>query len=208
MRKNVLRIMMASLVVALSASFVNAQVHVGDILCEGNRVVSSIGLDLSGNQAIGVVFYVDGTGQHGWAVSLQHEADSAWGPNCYNSPLPNRLTKGKAVADLDGYKNTGVILKNRTDHPAFNSVDYENGWYVPAIGQLKRLYDKLDVVNASLSSVGGEVFPSTDWECWSSTEYSVASAWYMDSAGEIHYKDVTFNGTKDSPRVVRGVRNF
>ena len=59
MCKNVLRIMIASLLVILSASFVNAQVKVGDILCEGNRVVSP---SLAGSEAIAVVFYVDASG--------------------------------------------------------------------------------------------------------------------------------------------------
>ena len=206
MCKNVLKIMMATLLMALSASFVNAQVHVGDILCEGDRVVSPA---LAGSDAMAVVFYVDASGQHGWAVDLRNNGERSWGPNCYNSPLRDCTQQANAVADLDGNKNTGVILEQRSDHPAFNVVDYENGWYLPAIGQLKRLYGKLDKVNASLSAVGGDEFPSdTDWECWSSTEYNVASAWYMTASGELRCKDVTYNGTKDGRRMVRSVRNF
>ena len=207
MCKNVLKIMMATLLMALSASFVNAQVHVGDILCEGDRVVSPA---LAGSDAMAVVFYVDASGQHGWAVDLRDNGELAWGPNCYNSPLRDRTKTATAVADIDGYKNTEVILKQRDDHPAFNAVDFENGWYLPAIGQLKRLYSKIDKVNASLSAVGGdELCPSDpNWECWSSTEYNVASAWYMNASGELRCKDQTYNGTKDGRRVVRGVRNF
>lgn len=209
MRKNVLRIMMASLVVALSASFVNAQVHVGDILCEGNRVVSPTIFSSEDNGAIAVVFYVDASGQHGWAVALHDSGKVSWGPNYYNTPLPDCTTAAKAANDFDGYGHTGVVLKDRDDHLAFNAVDYENGWYLPAIGQLKRLYSKLDKVNASLSTVGGDEFPSeTDWEYWSSTEYNVASAWYLDASGEVHSKDVTYNGTKDGNRLVRSVINF
>ena len=206
MCKNVLKIMMVSLVVALSASFANAQVHVGDILCEGNRVVSPA---LAGSEAIAVVFYVDGSGQHGWAVALHDSGKVSWGPNCYNTPLPDCTTAAKAATDFDGYGHTGVILNDRDDHLAFNAVDYENGWYLPAIGQLKRLYSKLDKVNATLSALGGDVFPSdTDWEYWSSTEYNVVSAWYLDASGEVHSKDVTYNGTKDGNRLVRSVINF
>ena len=206
MCKNVLKIMMVSLVVALSASFANAQVHVGDILCEGNRVVSPA---LAGSEAIAVVFYVDASGQHGWAVALHDSGKVSWGPNYYNTPLHDCTTAAKAANDFDGYGHTGVILNDRDDHLAFNVVDYENGWYLPAIGQLKRLYSKLDKVNASLSTVGGDEFPSeTDWEYWSSTEYNVDSAWYLDASGEVHSKDVTYNGTKDGNRLVRSVINF
>lgn len=210
MCKNVLKIMMATLLMALSASFVNAQVHVGDILCEGDRVVGPTIFSSEDNGAIAVVFYVDASGQHGWAVALHDSGNFAWGPNCYNSPLRDRTQLANATADLDGYKNTGVILENRSDHPAFNALDYENGWYLPAAGQLKRLYSKIDKVNASLSAVGGdELFPSDpNWECWSSTEYNVASAWYINSSGGIRCKDTTYNGTKDARRVVRGVINF
>ena len=208
MCKNVLRIMIASLLVILSASFVNAQVKVGDILCEGNRVVSP---SLAGSEAIAVVFYVDASGQHGWAVALHDSGNYAWGPNCYNTPLRDCTQRSNAAADLNGYKNTGIILEYRSDYPAFNALDYENGWYLPAIGQLKRLYSKLDKVNESLSAVGGDVFPldsDPNWECWSSTEYNVVSAWFMNASGVLCYKDTTYNGTKDSRRVVRGVINF
>ena len=208
MCKNVLKIMMATLLMALSASFVNAQVHVGDILCEGDRVVSPA---LAGSEATAVVFYVDASGQHGWAVALHDSGVLSWAPNCYNTPLRDCLNQADAAADLDGYKNTGVILEQGAEHPAFQVLDYENGWYLPAIGQLKRLYSKLDKVNESLSAVGGDEFSSdTDpnWECWSSSEYNVVSAWYMTASGELRFKDVTYNGTKDGRRVVRGVRNF
>ena len=103
MRKNVLRIMMVSLVVALSASFVNAQVHVGDILCEGNRVVSPTIFSSENNGAIAVVFYVDASGQHGWAVALHDSGKVSWGPNYYNTSLRDCTTMAKASSDFDGY---------------------------------------------------------------------------------------------------------
>jgi hypothetical protein len=210
MSKNVLKIVMALLLVVFSMPFVNAQVHVGDILCEDDRVVSPTIFSSEDNGAIAVVFYVDGSGKHGWAVALHDSGNFAWGPNCYNSPLRDCTQLSNATANLDGYKNTGVILENRSDHPAFNVLDYENGWYLPAAGQLKRLYSKIDKVNASLSTVGGdELFPEDpNWECWSSTEYNVASAWYMNASGALRFKDQTYNGTKDARRVVRGVINF
>ena len=206
MCKNVLKMMTAALFLALSAPFAHAQVHVGDILCEGNHVTAAA---LAGNNAKAVVFYVDASGQHGWAVALHDSGEFAWGPNCYNSPLRDIKRQSPAAADLDGYKNTGVILGEREDHPAFNALDYENGWYLPAIGQLKHLYQRLDKVNASLSNVGGDTIePDDNWECWSSTECSVENAWYMNAKGQLRCKDVTYNGTKDSRRVVRGVINF
>ena len=93
--------------------------------------------------------------------------------------------------------------------PAFDSLDFENGWYLPAIGQLKRLYSKLDKVDESLSAVGGTPFSNNgEWEYWSSTENYICNAWFIDSFGKLHYKDYSFNGDKDGRRFVRGVKDF
>ena len=80
MRKNVLRLMMTALFIAVAVPFVKAQVQVGDILCEGNRVVSRSDFQPTDDKAIGVIFYVDNTQEHGWAVSLQNESSCSWGP--------------------------------------------------------------------------------------------------------------------------------
>ena len=79
---------------------------------------------------------------------------------------------------------------------------------MPALGQLKKLYDNHVKVNEGLNVAGGTPFPTEDDEYWSSTEFSSSSSWFMDSTGELHCKDDSFNGTKDGLRLVRGVRNF
>ena len=212
MRKNVLRRLMTVLFIAAALPAVKAQVHVGDILCESNNVISSTELALSGEKAIGVVFYVDATKKHGWAVALDDQGSLSWGPNHVSTLLPDRRSKQAAVADVNGYGNTEKILsissQNGSQYPAFDSVGFSNGWYLPALGQLKKLYDNRDKVNASLSAVGGTNFIIEDGEYWSSTEYSLSSSWFMDSDGKLRYRDHSFNGTKDGRRLVRGVRNF
>jgi hypothetical protein len=206
MRKNVLRRLMMVLFIAVALPSVKAQVHVGDILYEDNSVGESDG------KAIGVVFYVDGTKQHGWAVALNDQGSLSWGPNHVSTLLPDRRSRQAAVAEVNGYGNTEKILsissQNGSQYPAFDTLDFSNGWYLPALGQLKKLYDNRAKVNASLSAVGGTNFIIEDSEYWSSTEYSLSSAWFMDSDGKLRYKDHSFNGTKDGRRLVRGVRNF
>lgn len=206
MCKNVLRQFMTVLFIVVALPLAKAQVHVGDILYEDNSVGES------GGKAIGVVFYVDGTKQHGWAVALNDEGKLSWGPNWDNTPVPDRSTLLGALADVNGYANTKKILSldNPEDiyYPAFEALDFVNGWYLPAVGQLKKLYNNLDKVNASLSAVGGTVITTEDNEFWSSTEYSKTSSWFMDSNGKMHSKDVTYNGTKDGRRIVRAVRSF
>ena len=192
MCKKVIKHLMTALLIAVAAPFVNAQVHVGDILCEDGAVVSPASLVLSEHNPVGVVFHVDGTRKHGWAVGLKDIGRYAWGPNCKDTPLRNCLNAQSAIQNTDGHSNTKTIVEGGYDieFPAFDSIDYQNGWYLPALGQLKRLYANLDKVDESLSAMGGVPFSSNEeWEYWSSTEYNVCNAWYMDNFGKLHCKD-------------------
>lgn len=211
MRKNVLNQTLLTLCLTMVAAFANAQVRVGDILCEGDVVVSCSSLETTSHTPIGVVFHVDASGKHGWAVALDNIGEYAWGPNAKDTPLRNYQNKQQALTDNDGYANTKRILHHGYDieFPAFDSLDFNNGWYLPAIGQLKRLFNNLDKVNATLEAVGGTSFSTLDEpEYWSSTEYNVCNAWNIDCFGEVHYKDHSFNGNKDDKRFIRAVRSF
>ena len=211
MRKNVLKQTLLALCLMLALPFAKAQVRVGDILCEGDVFVSPNSLEASVSNAIGVVAYVDASGKHGWAIALDDIGEYALGPNAKDTPLRNHMNKASATNDLDGYKNTQTILKRGYDipFPAFDSLDFENGWYLPAIGQLKRLYDNLDKVNEGLEAAGGTTFSKEiEWEYWSSTEYSICNAWNIDFNGELHSKDHSFNGNKDDWRFIRPFKNF
>ena len=202
MRKNLLKNMILALLLTAAVPTLTAQVHVGDILCEGNAIISPANYPSSGATAIGVVFYVDNTGQHGWAVALQDAGKNAWGCTGSDMPLPNYDNKRQAIYDLDGYENTRIVRENCTDSPVFYAVDFENGWYVPAIGQLNFLYANLVEVNASLKVAGGSMFPASGWWCWSSTEASNNNAWEMHSTGQLG----SYN--KDCNDHVRSVRAF
>lgn len=212
--KNIsLKKLMLALLLTAAVPTLTAQVHVGDILCEGNAIISPANYPSSGATAIGVVFYVDNTGQHGWAVALEDAGSYEWG--CYgsNMPLPDYTNKRQAIYDLDGYENTRIVRENCTDSPAFYAVDFANGWYVPAIGQLNYLYGNLVDVNASLQVAGGSVFSSSEY--WSSTEFWQNDAWWLRSSGEFDANYRTYHGqfydlytTKNDSRRVRGVRNF
>ena len=200
--------LMTALQIAVAVPFVNAQVHVGDILCEGDLVVAPADYDKDNHSAIGVVFYVDDSGKHGWAVSLYNDGSEAWGSYGEDSPLGNVKGKGKAAKDIDGYANTKAILEAGGDFPAFNAVDFENGWYLPAAGQMKKLYSNVRVVNATLNETGGDRFDPTGFTYWSSTESTVFDAWYMCSIGGIERTTDSFNDCKKTPKYVRSVRTF
>ena len=152
------------------------EVSVGDILCEDGSVAKLDDYLLSHDSpALGVVFYADYETGQGWAVNLQF---SGWGlmwGNCgYDIPeLPNYTDGRTAITDFDGYTNTQII-RNTGDaemYPAAWSVDFDNGWYMPAMGQLRILCTNLLEVNASLRAIGGEPFSSESaWFAQASTE--------------------------------------
>lgn len=183
-------------------------VVVGDILCTDNSIVKPSVWPVAGKTAMGIVFYVDTTGEHGWAVHLQNQSTYArWTPHGQFSDLPlnNYANARDAITDLNGYSNTQIIrsLGDAAQFPAAYEVDFANGWYLPAVGQLRLLVNEAVKVNPSLLIVDGEQF-SVDgyFSYWSSTECDQNSAWYSTSDGDVSspYKHVTV--------WVRSVRNF
>jgi hypothetical protein len=187
---------------------VNAQVQVGDILCEGDRVVSPSDYDAANDAAIGVVFYVDGTGQHGWAVSLDNVGQCSWGNYDEDTKLDNVTSNFRAARDMDGKAHTETILEENAGYPAFELMDFENGWYLPAVGQMKYLYASFDEVNKTLEKVGGTIFERNGYTYWSSTEHDSDDAWYMCSIGGFGNTSDSFNDCKTSSRYVRSVKDF
>lgn len=208
MHKNVMKLLMTALMIIVAVPFVNAQVYVGDILCEGDKVVSPSNFDSSKDVAIGVVFYVDNSGEHGWAVSLDNVGKYSWGKYDEDTSLDNVRGMSGALRDTDGYANTKAILEKNPDYPAFTAVDFENGWYLPAIGQLRKLFSRFNDVNETLKKVGGTIFEYDGYTYWSSSEYSSCDAWYMCSIGIIGNTSDSFNDCKTSPRYVRSVKDF
>lgn len=191
--------------VTLSSELNN--VAVGDILCTDSSCVHPANWPC-GKVACGVVFHVDATGQHGWAVSLQDEPSTyIWGLLLdYDVPtLTNYATAFSTLEDMDGYQNTASVWTSGTaiQFPAAYSADFGHGWYLPAAAQLYRLYATLGIVNYSLQTVGGAPFPlNSEWSYWSSTESSNHSAWGLYSNSSLTLVN------KSVPLSVRTVRNF
>ena len=208
MRKHVLKQMMMALLMALVVPCVNAQVQVGDILCKGNKVVKPADYDAKNHTAIGVVFYVDDSGEHGTAVALENEGLFAWGGCGVDTDLDNYSNRGSAARDIDGFNNTKTILEKGKDYPAFAAVDFENGWYLPAAGQLKCLFKNLKDVDKSIDKVGGKSFRHMGLNYWSSTEYSEIEAWYLTTIGGLEHASDGYNDNKNGLRLVRSVKDF
>ena len=174
------------------------EVTVGDIVCTDGSIVKPANWPC-GKTAKGIVFYVDDTGRHGWLLHLQDQSTIIkWSTERQDIPsLTNYASMRTAITDFDGYGNTQKIrnFSGATQYPAAWAVDFANGWYLPAMGQLNILYGNLIEVNAGLAVVGGTLLGmNAEWWYWSSSEYSTYCSWNLSSSGAVNYslKDENF----------------
>ena len=200
--------------------------HVGDILCTDGTIVKASNWPC-GKTAKGVVFYVDPSGRHGWAVSKVSQNDNIrWGSSQFSQhdipDLYNFDNWRDAIRDFDGYSNTQKILAYSSvsstpsaSFPAvYAAVGYGDGWYLPSAGQLNVLFGEILVVNSSLglSGLGGTPI-SPDKALWSSTEFfttsSVKHAVKLELKTSSAYSTGRINdASKKDYESVRAVINF
>lgn len=208
------RIFFFVVVLGLSLSL-KAQVKVGDILCAQDGDTTFVHPDNYTAGAIGVVFYVDETGEHGWALHPQIQArDIYWS---YEYELPTGMTGYEsvrdAIYDLDGYDNTYFLRQaSKYDHDLYPGawvVDFEHGWYWPAIGQLNILWGSLPKVNSSLALIGGDVLRGS-WLYWSSSVYGFTNdcAIYFGSSGNMGAAQKVRTTMSGLSMFVRSIRDF
>ena len=135
----------------------------------------------------GIVFYVFPDGS-GWAVALQNLPDKPWIPPPYadipNLPNLNGEYPQTLLADTAGYSNTQIIREfvGAGAQCAANAVDFENGWYLPAIGQLCILHAQLPLIEQSLLSAGGSSLVGIDYFSSSESDYAV---WAVNFANDL-----------------------
>jgi hypothetical protein len=137
---------------------------------------------------MGVVFYVDTSGDHGWAIDLHdlNTSSTYWWGGIHEDvqTLTNYASPVSALNDTSGWQNTADIRAQSAasmySYDAAMAVDFDNGWYLPAAGQMFHLYVMLSVVNHSLQLVGGDLFSSVvSWKYWTSSERNIDDAWYL-----------------------------
>ena len=181
----------------VSNAYVLPPVAVGDILCTDGDIVKPADYAASGKTAQGVVFYVDTTGAHGWAVHLHDQSEQVrWSTVQVDVPgvsnHDNFHVQG-VFPDFDGYANTQALWAagDSLTYPAAHTVDFPHGWYLPDVGQLDVLFSEMTVLNPSLQIVGGTPFPTDEvWFYWSSTESAANNpnfAWFVCSNGLVDY---------------------
>lgn len=140
----------------------------------------------------GIIFYLDGTGQHGLiAATADQSASALWG--CYGI-----LIGGTATAIGTGQANTTAIINGcNTAGIAARICDdlVLNGysdWFLPSKDELNQMY-------AQRTVIGNLEYRSY----WSSSEESVNYAWFQYFNGSNQ-----FNDPKNTNYFVRAVRAF
>ena len=192
-------------------------VAVGDILCTDGSIMKPYHWPC-GKTAKGIVYYVDNSDLHGYAVSLTQSGPMKWSTSTNDvQQLPNYSHWRDAITDFNGYNNTQILRTGTTaaTYPAVWAVDFNNGWYLPSAGQLKLLYNELMDVNASLTLVGGTPIVDTtgtygvnngDVYLWSSTEWNANQAMTVKILdGMVRSVD---KGTTVNRYYVRAIINF
>ena len=161
----------------------------------------------------GVVFEVSADGKHGKIVSMTQSARVL--PWSSDATEKSRLVG--ADSQTDGAANMAkikVVSDWKSKYPAFKwCADLGDGWYLPAIEELKKftINDTIhNAVNRTLEAKGANKLCNRgEYDCyWSSTEEDrqfdvVFCAWYVSMS----YGD-TFNGSKGRNRYVRAVSAF
>jgi Protein of unknown function (DUF1566) len=145
----------------------------------------------------GVIFYLDGSGQHGLIARCFDEVRTAcWGPS------------GETGASFmnEGARNTKIIaafIKNHVysdcPRPAACMCDTStyggfHDWYLPSINELKQVYDNQQVIGNFLASDYCSSTESNSKDCWN-----------------IHFKPnkiIIFHYKKYGEYFVRCIRKF
>ena len=181
--------------------------HVGDVITnpDGSK---------------GVVFHINQDGLSGWMVALRDTTSSYWGAagnDCDVPGIPNDTISVNLLGDTAGYHYTQLLREFQGNNPNYAAglVDFEHGWYLPTIGQLRILMSKLPLINDALVSNGGAgISRSQDTTgYWSSSEYNATNAFGIRC--NFYYHETAYTGgliyvfhKSRYVRAVRAVRNF
>ena len=149
------------------------------------------------NYAGGIVFYIDGTGQHGLVVSPANTGQGVWG--CHGTSV-----QGTSTALGTGAANTAAIVATcpTAGIPARLCDDLVlNGysdWFLPSRDELALIYNNLHA-----QGIGG----FTTYFNWSSSEASATTAWFINFSGGAILSDA-YGAGKSLNNYFRAVRAF
>ena len=197
--------------------FVYGDVHIGDVI-EFEQPNAQGGSPTKR----GIVFYINPERTEGWAVELTNTSGSIrWhSSNDLISGLSTFSTAqvGSLLSDVDGYNNTRIIRQNYNLAPGASAqyaaglVDFSNKWYLPAAGQLRKLYSVLPLLEQGATTTGFTTLTkgtsTSNARYWSSTQSSNTQAWYVQGWNSASSGGNLASYSKGQAMSVRAVRTF
>ncbi|MCC6601242.1 MAG: DUF1566 domain-containing protein [Crocinitomicaceae bacterium] len=172
--------------------------------CNGGAPTRYIG-ELYGG---GVVFWVDGSGEHGLVVSMIDLSSSQAWSNIVNVFIGT-------TDKWDGISNTTAIIgqSGHTNSAAKLCADYTNAdygtgtysdWYLPSIYELNYLWNNIWPISKALALDGNAATTLlVPTRYWSSSEDYINYSWFLD-----FFNGSTSNDNKIYTYPVRAIRAF
>lgn len=152
----------------------------------------------------GIIFYIDGSGQHGLIAAPTDQSSSAqWIPAGATSSVVTNAT-GFAIGTGAANTSTIITVQGNSPYAATNCRLYYNGggfsdWYLPSLFELNQLYLQRTAVGGFPDPNAGPAY------YWSSSEISDNNAWMMDfgSSSPNQQSSTKYNGL-----YIRAIRAF
>ena len=168
--------------------------------CNNDPVPLSIGDFHEG----GIIFHLDGSGEHGMVCDIQDLGTYYWGSNCYGYTIQEIYGFNNGSAIGTGYQNTIDIVNQgcSTAELCYSSTQegYDD-WFLPSKDELNQMYMYKASINATAPSNGGDAL-ALDYYLSSTEYFSYKAHGQRFSSGE----QVTLN--KNESHKVRAVREF
>jgi hypothetical protein len=157
----------------------------------------------------GVVYYVSPEDGTYWLVAMNDLPNTyIWGPNTDIADLYNYNANDQFVTlhgvhcGYDATSSMREVMGTSTQY-ASSHVDFDNGWHIPSVGQLSKLYAALPFIEAFLADNGGTTL-SGDYY-WASTECSSNNAWAINFGANLYNEGLLKDFNKTSQLRVRAV---
>jgi len=164
----------------------------GFILATSSLCTFSQPVNIGANYGGGIIFYIDGTGNHG-LIAAPSDQSSAMQWGCYGNSIG-----GTHGAIGNGQTNTTAIINGCSEVSTAASICHNlvlngfNDWFLPSKGELNQMYVKKTVIGGFAND-----------EYWSSSEYDVYTAWTQDFTSSKQER-----AAKKNTKNVRAIRAF
>ena len=157
----------------------------------------------------GVVFYISPEDDSYWLVAMNDLTGTyKWGPETDIADLVNYNPNDQFVALHGvhcGYDATSSMREamGASSPYAPSHIDFANGWHIPSVGQLSKLYAALPFIESTLTNNGGTTLSGNYY--WSSTESASNNAWAINFGADLYTEGFLKDYNKTSQLRVRPI---